>query len=403
MNRDLFNTRSHRSKAISDMVLNRPGVVDLAVGDPSWRPPAAVLRRLRQIGDEPDEAMRSGIHRYAPAQGTEKLRTAIAEYYWRTQGWAVDPSTEILVTHGAAQALWLSIFTLTDPGDKVLLPDPCYLLYEPIATALGRQPVRVPTRPEEGFAIDPDEVARRIDKHTVILMVSSPANPTGSMLDTTTLTRLVEICANAGMFLVHDEVLDRFAYAWPHRSAAAVAPEAGSVMMVNGFSKRFGMNGWRLGWLAGPARAVAAAAKAHTLMSLAANSLGQEICAAALNDPAVEVETARMVDEVADRGRRFRDTIVADGLFFCPPGLPQGSFYLFLDASGLSGRARAKFADHPTDEAVTRYLLQECEVAVVPGTSFGPSGDRYIRMSYATSEEKLAEAGHRLSRLDAGH
>jgi aminotransferase len=393
VNRSLVATRPHRSKQISDAVAGDPTIVDLTVGEPSYGPPGVVSDTLAAlVAVRTDEPSVPHNH-YAPGRGTTELRAAISAWYRRAYGLEVDPETEILVTHGAAEALWLSVFTLTEPGDEVLMPDPCYMLYEPITTALGRVPVRVPTVPEDGFALDPEQVERAVTARTRALLVNSPANPTGTVLEPETVARLVELAAERGFHVVHDEVFDCLVYEGEHVPAIAVPGGREHALVANSFSKRFGITGWRLGWLAGPAAVLAEAAKAHTLMTLAVARLPQVAVAAALAEPAIEEEVTRNCRRLRERGRRFLDELLALG-FSCPGGAPRCGFYLFLRPDALAD-------GDGSGETFAHYLLREARVAVVPGRVFGPAGDAFVRFSYAGPQDALDRALERLAELPA--
>jgi aminotransferase len=399
VNSALALTSPHRSKQISDTVAGDPDVVDLTVGEPSFGPPARLLDALAELTAQRPEEPSASYNRYAHSRGTPDLRSAISGWYERAYGLAVDPETRVLVTHGAAEALWTVVFALTDPGDEVILPDPCYMLYEPIVVALGRTPVRVAAAAEDGFTIDPDAVARAAGPRTRLVLVNSPANPTGAVCEPDRLAALIAVAAGRGLYLVHDEVFDCFSYVCPHLPAIALPGGAESAIVVNSLSKRFGMTGWRIGWLAGPESVVAAAAKAHSFVTLAVGTLIQQVAAVALADASVDDEVARHAHLIRDRGRDLLDRLLALDLFECtvPPG---GGFYLFLRCARLAGRIGVPESESAS-EAVAGHLLEHARVASVPGIAFGPRGEGFVRFSYAAPEAAVDRAARRLEALGA--
>lgn len=393
MNTSLARAKPHRSRQLADALAGRADIVDLTVGEASFGPPSRMLDRLTELIAASRDDPAGPYHRYGHTRGAPALRAAISDWYARAYALAVDPDSEVLVTHGAAEALWLSIFASTDPGDEVLLPDPCYMLYEPITTSLGRIPIRVPTDPSDRFRLDPDAVARAAGPRTRLLVLNSPANPTGTVLEREHLAALVAVAAERGLLVVHDEVFDCFAYGVAHVPARAVDWGASSVVLANSLSKRFGASGWRLGWLVGPAELVSEAAKAHTFVTLGVGTLVQEAAAAALADPAHEVEVAAHAHEVRARGRRLLGDLASLGFTYASP--PDGGFYLFVRFDELA--ASAATPEEPSlSEALARLLLATAKVAVVPGIAFGSRGEGFVRFSYAAPQAAVDLAVERL-------
>lgn len=388
MNTALALCRPHPSKVISEAVANDPEVIDLTVGEPWWGPPRAVVdAMLEQLrAGRPGRARHNA---YAPARGVAALRDAIADRYRGLYGLEIDPDTQVLVTNGAAEALWLAVFALTEPGDRVVMCDPCYMLYEPIVASLLRESVRIPTARSTGFELDPDDVRGRAPRRTRALILNSPENPTGAVYEPETLRELVAVAVARGFHVVHDEVLDCFAFARPHVPALVFDPGAERTILVNSFSKRFGMTGWRIGWLVGSPEVVEQATKAHTYSSLATSTFVQQAVWRALNDPPVEVEVAGHVAAVRDQSCRFLQGLTT------LPGFEsvatEGSFYAFLDVTRFAHRTRDSIS-----ESVARLLLDRAKVAVVPGTAFGPGGEGYVRLTLVAPEAQLDEAVGRL-------
>lgn len=397
MNRDLMGQRPHPSKKISDAIAGDPSIVNLTVGEPGFGPPAVVLDRLvERLGDRSEEPSPS-YDRYSHSKGLPALRQAIAGYYQRKHGLEIDPDSEVLVTNGGAGALWLTVFTLTNPGDEVVIPDPCYMLFEPIVKVLGRVPVRIRTRPERRFRLDPDDFVAHLSDRTRLLMLNSPENPTGTVYDRSTLETLLGIVRDRGLHLMHDEVFDSLFFEGEHIPARRLEPETRHTVMVNSFSKRFGMTGWRLGWMLATPDIVTAATKAHTFQCLASGTLVQEGAAAGLADPATDQRVANQCRELEAKSLRFAEKLTAIDGFELPAGPPRGGFYAFVDIRPLYRRlVEAGEPEGPPSEVVVRYLLEHAKVGVVPGNGFGNGGEGFVRISYAAPETHLDDAVQRL-------
>lgn len=391
MNRAIRRLRPHTSKAISEAVAGMPGVLDLTVGAPYFGPPRALLDSLSGL-------LASGIARptehdhYAPARGVVALRDAIAVESREVNGCVIDPDTQVLVTNGAAEGIWTAILACTDGGDEVLLPDPCYMLYEPIIHCLGRRAVRIPAGARYDFRLDPDVVAHVASKRASALIVNTPANPTGVCLDRLEIEALGRVAEQNDMLVIADEVLGPFCYAQPHLSIGRLlAPDR--VVTVNSFSKRYGMTGWRLGWMTGSPGAIEVATKAHTFMTLAVNHVLQAAVARVMLLPEVRQESERHAREVGGATLRLHRDLMATELF-TPAPPPDGGFYLFLDYRPLTDALGPR-----SSEAVARVLLRAAAVAVVPGSAFGREGEGYLRFSAAGAGEHLDRVQARLEGL----
>ncbi|RSM70814.1 pyridoxal phosphate-dependent aminotransferase [Kibdelosporangium aridum] len=393
MNRVLSALAPHSSKRISEYAQRHPGTVDLTVGLPAFGPPRSFDERLAMLSSAPHVNARPE-DQYAHSRGAIELRAAIAHVYKSEQGVDLDPDTQILVTNGAAGALWIAVLTLTEPGDEVLLADPGYMIYPPMIELLGRRVVRIPTSPADGFRLHLSDLRSRLTQRSRVVLVNSPGNPTGRVSSEDELADLCAFAVEHGLYVVHDEVLDRFAYGIEHRSVVALDHQ-GVGIAVNGLSKRFGMSGWRIGWLASSSAVIAEAAKAHTFFMLAVSHAVQLAAAAALSDPKADGEVSVYAAEIRRRGEVFLADLARI------PGLgkttvPDGGFYAFVDV-GEFARLRGIRVAESTSAAVAEYLLHECGVAVVPGSVFGRAGEGFVRMSFAGSAEQLDRAVKRLA------
>ncbi|QUQ65401.1 pyridoxal phosphate-dependent aminotransferase [Kutzneria sp. CA-103260] len=393
MNGALRALAPHSSKRISEYAQRHPGTVDLTVGLPAFGPPRSFNERLAMVSSGPSGSARPE-DRYAHSRGAIELRAAIAQVYKSEQGIDLDPDSQLLVTNGAAGALWIAVLTLTEPGDEVLLADPAYMIYPPMIELLGRRVVRVPTSPADGFLLHVSDLNKHLTQRSRVIVVNSPGNPTGRVSSGDELAELCAFAAEHGLYVVHDEVLDRFAYGIEHRSVIAL-DRHGLGVAVNGLSKRFGMSGWRIGWMAGSPAVIAEAAKAHTFFMLAVSHAVQLAAATALLDPEADNEVSAHAVEIRRRGELFlADLAQIPGLG--ETALPDGGFYAFVDV-GEFARLRGIRAQESIGAAVADYLLHECGVAVVPGTAFGRAGESFVRMSFAGSSEQLDRAIERLA------
>lgn len=364
MNDVLHALAPHASKQISEYAALHPEIIDLTVGVPSFGPPPTFRKALADLqghnGDDP-----APVDLYAPGRGHLGLRSEIARLYGRSYGCAVDPAQEVLVTNGAAGALSTAILTATNAGDEVLLADPCYMLYAPLVQLLGRQVKRIATSAENGFLLEDDAVKNSAGPRTRVLLVNSPANPTGTVHNRSRMEALCRLCAERGLRLLHDEVLDSFTGETLHFPAFALNAGRNTAICVNSLSKRFGMTGWRLGWLIAEPDFVEQASKCHTFLNLAVGHAVQQAAASALADPAADEEVSRHARAIRDRGRAFLASLrEVPGLQV--PGIPDGGFYAFVNVQQLAqrkglaigGRALAR---RPRNTCFTRWESRWCQ------------------------------------------
>jgi aminotransferase len=395
---------THPSKRLSELARSTPGAIDLTVGEPFYGPPRSALARLRaEI-----EARGEGPWPYTDAAGHPSLRRAIASYVARRTGVEVDPDREVLVTIGAAGALSLAVFTLTAPGDEVLLADPTYMLYERIVLAHGRRPVRIRTSPARGFALAAADVLSAIGPRSRVLVVNSPENPTGAALDTQAMRALVDLTSARGLVLVHDEVLDFARLHGAHVSALSVAAGArNGVLSVNSCSKRFGVTGWRVGWMVGPPPILREATKAHTLFSLACPSPLQVALAEPLADPSVDRELSEKAREL-DAGAAIATSAWESAGFRPAQATSSVPYYRLFDATAayrviqgdpaLRRRYGGDDGEGAAGDVVANALFDQFKVAVVPGSAFGAGGRDFVRVTFAGDVGALTEAASRIRR-----
>ncbi len=344
-------------------------VVHLEVGEPDFETPACVV-------EAGIRALREGKTHYTDSLGIPALREAVAVETRSRTGQAVDPG-RVIITSGSSPAMLLLFATLLEPGDEIILSDPHYACYPNFIRFFGANPVTIPVSAEEGFLLDPAAVAARVTPRTRGILVNSPANPTGAVLDGERLAAL----ATNGPPLLSDEVYHGLVYEGEALSALAFSEGA---YILNGFSKRYAMTGWRLGYLIVPPGSVRAVQKLQQNFFISPNSFVQWAGVTALTKAGPDLEAMR---ETYARRRPFLIEGLRD-LGFRIPVSPKGAFYVFADASHVDGDSKRLAFD----------LLERARVGVTPGVDFGPGGEGFLRFSYAASEERIIEA---LSRLEA--
>ena len=364
-------------------------VISFAAGEPDFPTPANVVDAALAAVKDPAN------HRYTPAAGLPALREAIAEKTLRDSGWQVEPS-QVVVTNGGKQAVYQACATLLDPGDEMLLPAPYWTTYPEAITLAGGIPVVVFAGADQDYKVTVEQLEAARTPKTKALMFVSPSNPTGAVM-TLEETRLIgEWAAEHNIWVIADEIYQNLVYDEGVEHAGSIAEAAPAVqnrcILVNGVAKTYAMTGWRLGWMVGPQDAITAASNLQSHLSSNVSNISQLAGLAALQG-----------DQAAARSMRdafnIRRRVIVDGLnaidgITCPE--PTGAFYVYPDVSGLLGREWAGRTPE-TSLKLADLILDECEVAAVPGEAFGPSG--YLRFSYALGDADLAEGIGRLQKF----
>lgn len=346
-------------------------VVRLEIGDPGFPTPAVITEAA-------EAAMEAGSTHYTQSLGLPDLRHALCDHYRDHYGAQIDPEN-ILVTQGTSPAMLLLFGSLLDPGDEVIMPDPCYPAYLNYVTFLGGVPKYVRVRAEDGFRYRPEEVREAVGPRTKAIMVNSPANPTGAVLGDEDLRALAEIAENTGIHIVSDEIYHGLDYCGPDRAILSYTDRA---FVLNGFSKAYAMTGWRLGYLITPPAFTRSAEKIQQNFFLSANEFVQHAGVVALTRAQGDVAAMRAIYD--ERRRYLVPALREIGLVVDSP--PCGAFYVFADASGW-GRDSL---------ALAFQLLEEAHVSTAPGIDFGPGGEGFLRFSFAASMDRLAEGVARL-------
>jgi aminotransferase len=327
--------------------------------------------------------MREGKTHYTTSRGIPELRKAISEKAKKENGIDADPEEEIVVTAGASCAVYLSIHTVIEEGDEVLIPDPTWPHYEACVKLAGGKPITYSLDEDRGFSFDIDEIRRLISKRTKMIVVATPSNPTGGVIPIGDLKDLADVAIKHDLLILSDEVYEKMVYdGHNHYSIASLPEMKDRCITINSFSKTYAMTGWRLGYAIAPKDIASQMAKLNLFLNSCPSSISQEAGLAALTGPQDEVK--KMLEEYARRRR-----IIVDGLkdirgFRINP--PMGAFYAFPNIRELN---------YPSWD-FCMLLLKEGRVATVPGAAFGSRGEGYIRVSYANSIENIREALRRI-------
>ncbi len=369
---------SDRARALRQQGLD---VVDLGGGDPDFATP-------KHICDAAAEALSRGETHYVAGAGIPPLREAIARKLRADNGIDVDPSA-IIVTPGGKSALFSAILALAGPGDDILVFDPAWVSYEPIATVAGAGTVHVPLDPADNYRITREAIEARLTPQTKLMIVNSPNNPTGRVLTTEELDAITTVAIEHDLLVFSDEIYEKILYdGHRHVSLAALPGMAERTLTFNGLSKAYAMTGWRLGYIAGPLVLIKQIMKIHSHSVTCATSFAQYGGVAALEGPQNFIGT--MVE--AWDGRRH---LISSGLnaipgIHCP--LPEGAFYAFADVSGTGMNG----------QQVAKLLIDEAQVGVTPGDAFGDVSANHIRLSFANSDELIQKAVERIAAVFRG-
>ena len=358
-----------------DLAAEMPECISLGVGEPDFKTPWAV----REAGIE---SLEHGRTRYTSNAGLKELRAEIARYLDRRMGLKYDPAKEVLVTVGGSEAIDMCIRTLVQAGDEVIIPEPCFVCYEPITTLSGGVPVHVACRQEDEFRLRADALKAAITPKTKLLIMPFPNNPTGAVMEREDLEAIAEVLRGTNIMVLSDEIYAELNYGLQnHVSIATLPGMAERTVVVNGFSKTYAMTGWRLGYACGPAPIIRIMTKIHQSAIMSAPTTSQYAAITALKDCDGEIE--RMRNEYNMRRRLVVKSFNDMGLSCFEP---RGAFYAFpcIKSSGMS-----------SEEFCTK-LLEQKHVAIIPGNAFGASGEGYARVSYAYRVEHLMEAIRRI-------
>ncbi len=360
-----------------DIAATMEDVISLGIGEPDFTTPAPIV-------EAGIAALQRGATHYTSNSGLIELRQAIAAHVQKLYGLSYDPGQEVLVTVGVSEALYVAMAALLDPGDEVVLAEPCFVAYEPTAMMVGAKPVTVATTPETGFQLTAEMIEAAITPKTKALFLASPNNPTGAVINRERLNAIAALATQHNLVVISDEIYDRLVYGVEHVCFASLPGMRERTVVLQGFSKAYAMTGWRVGYTMGPKTLLAQIRKLHQYLIMSAPTVSQWAASKALEvgEPFVQ----EMHAHYERRRRLVVDSLNAMGLACIEP---QGAFYAFpnIENTGLD------------DNVFAERLLQEEHVAVIPGRVFGASGVGFVRVSYATAYEKLEIALERIARF----
>jgi len=370
--------KSSGIRRLFDLAQRTPGVISLGIGEPDQDTPVHVKEAAKKALDE-------GYTHYTPNAGFPDLREALAEKLRLDNGIDAAPDEVIVTGGGGTGALMLSALCLINPGDEVLLPDPGFVVYEAVVLMAGGKPVYVPLKEEDGFRMLPSEVEKRITSKTKCIIVNTPSNPTGGVLEEEDLKGIADLAVKHDLYVISDEVYEKLVYdGHRHLSIASLPRMKERTVTVNSFSKTYAMTGWRIGYAAAPKELIDQMVKLQQFTMVHAPAVSQRAALAALKGPQDFVK--EMAEEYDKRRRFIVDRLNSIEGLSCLR--PKGAFYVFLNIKKLGMRS----------EEVAMALLERAKVVTVPGVAFGPGGEGYLRISYSRPIDQLEEACSRIEK-----
>jgi aminotransferase len=360
-----------------DIVSEMKDAISLGVGEPDFDTPW-------HIRDEGIYALEKGKTFYTSNAGLKELRVEIGNYLKRSQGVEYDPLKEMLITVGGSEGIDMALRAMCDPGDEVLIPQPCYVSYEPCTILTGAKPVIIDLKPENEFRLTAAEIEDAVTDKTKILILPFPNNPTGAIMEKSDLEAVGEVVLKHDLYVISDEIYAELTYKGKHVSITTIPGMKERTILINGFSKAYAMTGWRLGYACGPENIIAQMTKIHQFAIMCAPTTSQYAAVEAVKNG--DEDIAKMRESYNQRRRFLLNAFKEMGIECFEPF---GAFYVFpcIKEFGMT-----------SEEFATRFLQEE-KVAAVPGTAFGDSGEGYLRISYAYSLERLKEAMTRFDRF----
>lgn len=361
-----------------DIVAVMEDAISLGVGEPDFVTPWSI----REAGIY---SLEVGRTHYTANAGILELREECSRYMQRKYNISYNPKDEILITVGGSEAIDVLIRAIVEPGDEVLIPEPCFVCYKPCTILAGGTPVTIETKEEDSFRLLPEQLKEKITDKTKLLILPFPNNPTGGVMSKKDLEAIADVLKDTNIIVLSDEIYAELNYGEePHTPFSCIEGMKERTVIVNGFSKAFAMTGWRLGYAMGPAPIIKQMTKIHQYCIMSAPTTSQEAAIEALRN--CDEEVNKMRNEYNLRRRYIVDRFRNMGLSCFEP---LGAFYVFPCIKSLG----------MTSEEFCEKLLQEEKVAVVPGNAFGSCGEGFIRCSYAYSVENIEEALNRIERF----
>lgn len=360
-----------------DLLGSMEGVISLGVGEPDYTTPW-------HIREAAIYSIEKGFTMYTSNLGMLELRQGISQYLKESYNIEYNSNNELLVTVGVSEALDLALRAIINPGDEVIMPDPCYVSYNACCILAGGIPVMVPTSEKNAFEIEATDIEARITKKTKAILLGYPANPTGAVMPKSKLEQISILARHYNLYIISDEIYAHLVYGIDHTCIAALPTMKYNTVLLGGFSKSYAMTGWRIGYAAADKNVIEAMTKIHQYTIMSAPTMGQIAAIEALESGNYSVS-----EMVEDYNRRR--LVMLKGL--CEMGLscfePKGAFYVFPSI---------KITNMTSEEFAEKLLIEE-KVAVVPGNAFGKHGEGYIRCCYATSLKEIEEALERIRRF----
>jgi aminotransferase len=364
-----------------DIAATMKDVISLGIGEPDFVTPAPILKAGQA-------SLTRGETGYTSNSGTVELRQAVARNLKKLYSVDYDPETELLITVGVSEALYLALTAILDPGDEVIVPQPCFVAYTAEVTFAGGTPIPIGTKVQNNFQVTVEDIERAITPRTKALLIGYPNNPTGAVMSRENLEQIGQLAEKHDLLVISDEIYDRLVYGFDHVCFAGLPRMHPRTILLGGFSKNYAMTGWRLGYAAAPAELLAAMRKVHQYTIMSAPTTAQAAGVEAINNGEQFVQ-----DMVAEYDRRRKLLVSGLNTLGLDCFEPRGAFYAFPSVA-QSGMDENHFAE---------ALLQEEKVAVVPGSAFGESGAGFVRMAYATAYEKIEEALNRMESFMRRH
>ena len=360
-----------------DIVSQMEDVISLGVGEPDFVTPWRVREQCIY-------SLEKGRTNYTSNYGLLELRKAIAEFLYKNDHLEYNPENQVLITVGVSEAMDLAMRAILNPGDEVIVPEPCYVSYIPCVLFAGGVPVPVSTYVEDKFSVTPEQIEAAITEKTKAILISYPSNPSGATATREKLERIVKLACKHDLYIITDEIYDRLTYEGSHTCLPTIPGAYERTILLNGFSKAYAMTGWRIGYAAGSSEVIEAMMKIHQYTMLCAPIMGQIAAMEAIQNG--QQASDEMIEQYDQRRRVIVKGLNDVGL---PCFTPGGAFYAFpsIKETGLT-----------SDEFCEKLLFDE-KVAVVPGSAFGECGEGHIRCSYATSIDKIEQAIERISRF----
>jgi len=365
-----------------DIAATMKDVISLGIGEPDFTTPKPIL-------EAGILSLQNGETHYTSNLGKLELRQAVADNLMKLYKVKYDPTNEIIATVGVSEALYLAFVAILNPGDEVIIPTPCFVSYQAEVILAGGVPVEITARVENNFAVDPDDIRKAITPRTRCIFIGYPSNPTGAVATREVMLEIGKIAEEHDLLVISDEIYDRLVYDFEHVCFPALSDSLRErTILLGGFSKDYAMTGWRIGYACGPADLIQGLTRVHQYTIMSAPTTAQDAALAALQvgDPHVQ-------EMVTEYDRRRRLLVTGLNRLGLSTFEPRGAFYAFpnIQASGMN------------DEDFAEALLREEQVAVVPGNAFGPGGDGFVRMCYATEYSKIEEALRRMERFMQRH